>query len=74
LQGRRVEVRGWIEYRSGPYVAIEDPSQLAVIDEGAHPQAVSPGGPVLSSERDNAEPSKPHKRKRPAHNVPGVDL
>src|SRR6185369_12608141 len=64
LQGRRVELRGWIEYRSGPYIAIEDPSQLTVIDEDAYPQAVSPGGPVLSSEHDNAEPSKPHKRKR----------
>jgi micrococcal nuclease len=74
LQGRRVEVRGWVEYRSGPYIAIEDPSQLAVIDEGTRPQAVSPGAPVLSSERENVEPSKPHKRKRPAHNVPGVDL
>lgn len=74
LQGRRVEVRGWIEYRSGPYIAIEDPSQLAVIEEGAHPQVSSPGGPVLSSERPNAQPGERHKRKRPAHNVPGVDL
>jgi micrococcal nuclease len=45
LQGR--QVRGWIECRSGPYIAIEDPSLLTVVDEGAHPQAVSPGGPVL---------------------------
>ena len=65
-----MEVRGWIEYRSGPYIAIEDPSQLAVIEEGAHPQVPSPPGPVLSSEK----PSEPHKRKRPARNVPGVDL
>ncbi len=70
LQGRRVEVRGWIEYRSGPYIAIEDPSQLAVIEEGARPQVSAPAGPVLSSER----PSEPRKRKRPARNVPGVDL
>jgi micrococcal nuclease len=71
LGGRRVEVRGWIEYRSGPYIAIEDPSQLAVIEEGARPQVSPPQGPVLSSERQNTEP---HKRKRPAHHGPGVDL
>jgi len=72
LEGRRVEVRGWIEYRGGPYIAIEDPSQLAVIDEGAQPTppAPAPGGPVLSSERQGEEP----KRKRPAPKLPGVDL
>ena len=77
LEGRKVEVRGWIEYRSGPYIAIEDPSQLAVIDESAPPSPVSPapGGPLLSSERPNGESANdPHKRKRPAHKVPGVDL
>ena len=42
LEGRKVEVRGWIEYRSGPYIAIEDPSQLAVIDESAPPLPASP--------------------------------
>jgi hypothetical protein len=76
-RGRKVEVRGWIEYRSGPYIAIEDPSQLAVIDESAPPSPVSPapGGPLLSSERPNGESANdPHKRKRPAHKVPGVDL
>jgi hypothetical protein len=45
-------------------------SQLAVIEDGAHPPPSSPGGPVLSSER----PSEPHKRKRPAQKQPGVDL
>jgi micrococcal nuclease len=77
LQGRRVEVRGWIEYRSGPYIAIEDPSQLAIIDEGAQPSPPSPapGGPVLSSERPNGEGSgEARKRKRPAQKLPGVDL
>ena len=42
LEGRKVEVRGWIEYRSGPYIAIEDPSQPAVIDESAPPSPASP--------------------------------
>ncbi len=70
-------MHGWIEYRGGPYIAIEDPSQLAVIDEAAQPSAPSqaPGGPVLSSERPNGQRvGEPHKRKRPAHKVPGVDL
>jgi hypothetical protein len=66
LQGRRVEVRGWIEYR----IAIDDPSQLTVIEDGAHPAPTAPGGPVLSSER----PSEPQRRKRPAPKLPGVDL
>ena len=72
LEGRHVEVRGWIEYRGGPYIAIEDPSQLAIIDESAQPSPPSPqpGGPVLSSER----PGEVHTRKRPAQKVPGVDL
>ena len=66
-----MEVRGWIEYRGGPYIAIEDPSQLAIIDEGASsPPSPAPGGPVLGSER----PNEPHKRKRPAQKLPGVDL
>lgn len=69
LQGRRVEVRGWIEYRGGPYIAIEDPSQLALIEDGTQPPA-APGGPVLSSER----PGEAQKQKRPAHKLPGVDL
>ena len=66
LRGRRVEVRGWIEYR----IAIDDPSQLTVIEDGAHPAPTAPGGPVLSSER----PSEPQRRKRPAPKLPGVDL
>jgi micrococcal nuclease len=72
LEGRHMEVRGWIEYCGGPYIAIEDPSQLAVIDESAQPSPPSPqpGGPMLSSER----PDEAHTRKRPAQKVPGVDL
>jgi len=75
LKGRRVEVRGWIEYRGRPYIAIEDPSQLAVLEDGAQPAPSTPGGPVLSSERPNGERlGEPHKRKRPAQKLPGVDL
>jgi hypothetical protein len=70
-----VEVRGWIEYRGRPYIAIEDPSQLAVLEDGAQPAPSTPGGPVLSSERPNGERlGEPHKRKRPAQKLPGVDL
>lgn len=49
LQGRRVEVRGWIEYRNGPYIAVEDPSQLAVIEDGAHPPPSAPGDPCSAA-------------------------
>ena len=70
LLGRRIEVRGWIEYRNGPFINVEDPSQIAVVDEGSYPPSAAPGGPTMSSER----PSEPQKRKRPAHKLPGVDL
>ena len=33
LEGKRVEVRGWIQYRNGPYIDIEDPSQIAPAEE-----------------------------------------
>lgn len=66
LAGKRVEVRGWIEYRGGPYIGIEDASQIAVVDE--EPRATTaPSGPTTSSERP--------KEKRPEPKLPGaVDL
>ena len=70
LQGRRVEVRGWIEYRSVPTSPSMTRVKLTVIEDGAHPAPTAPGGPVLSSER----PSEPQRRKRPAPKLPGVDL
>jgi endonuclease YncB( thermonuclease family) len=60
LEGRTVEVRGWIEYRNGPYIEITDPGQLVPVEEGAPsaaapapkgpaPQGPSPKGPSMSS-------------------------
>ncbi len=71
LSGKTVEVRGWITYRGGPFIEVEDESQIAVVDEGARPETTAPGGPLLSSERN----TRPDKRKRPAVARPGaVDL
>jgi len=70
LQGKRIEVRGWIEYRNGPFINVEDPSQIAAIEEEEAP-ASAPGAPTLSSKHD----APAQKRKRPAPKGPGaVDL
>jgi hypothetical protein len=71
LVGQKVGVRGWIEYRNGPFIAIEDPSQIAIVQDRFQPKSLAPEGPSLSSERD----APPQKRKRPASKGPGaVDL
>jgi endonuclease YncB( thermonuclease family) len=71
LKGQRVEVRGWIEYRNGPFIEVEDASQIAVIDNEGRPSASIPGGPTMSSERST--PSE--KQMRPVRKGPGaVDL
>jgi endonuclease YncB( thermonuclease family) len=75
LEGRRVEVRGWIEYRNGPFIRVEDPSQIAVIDEAPPQRAPAPSDPVTSSGRRGEPPAD--KQERPAHDEPGapdVDL
>lgn len=33
LEGRRVRVRGWIEWQNGPYIAINDPAQIEVLPD-----------------------------------------
>jgi hypothetical protein len=59
LEGRRIEVRGWIEYRNGPFINVEDPSQIETTDRDA---------PASASQ-------VPQIRKRPAQKGPGaVDL
>jgi endonuclease YncB( thermonuclease family) len=68
LEGRRVEVRGWIEYRNGPYIDIEDPSQIDAVEEGPRPPPSAPGGPTMSSERE----PPPQKEERPAQKRPGA--
>ncbi len=71
LEGKKVEVRGWIEYRNGPFIEVEDPSQIATVEQRARPKSATPAGPSLSSER--GPPLQ--KRKRPASKRPGaVDL
>jgi endonuclease YncB( thermonuclease family) len=69
LEGSRIEVRGWIEYRNGPYIKVEDPSQVAVVEEGAPPPR--PRGPTMSSGDSRGQPATP-KQKRPAPSGPGA--
>ncbi len=70
LEGRRVEVRGWIQYRNGPYIDIEDPSQIAPVDETLPGRSPSPAGATTSSDRD--EQQAPEKEKRPAPEAPSA--
>jgi endonuclease YncB( thermonuclease family) len=70
LEGKRVEVRGWIQYRNGPYIDIEDPSQIAPVDETLPGRTSPPAGAMTSSDRD--EQPAPEKEKRPAPKAPGA--
>lgn len=70
LAGRRVEVRGWIEYRNGPFVRVEDPGQIVVVDETPPAPKPAPGDPMTSSEREKTPPAE--TKKRPADAKPGA--
>ena len=70
LEGKRVEVRGWIQFRNGPYIDIEDPSQIAPADETLPGRSPPPAGAMTSSDRD--EQPAPEKEKRPAPKAPGA--
>jgi endonuclease YncB( thermonuclease family) len=70
LEGKAIEVRGWIEYRNGPYIEVEDPSQIAIVEAGQPSSSLQPGGPSLSSQRPAPSP----KRKRPATRPGAVDV
>jgi len=73
LEGKRIEVRGWIQYRNGPYIDIEDPSQIAPVDETLPGRSPPPAGAMTSSDRDEeAAPPAPENEKRPAPAVPGA--
>ncbi len=73
LEGKRVEVRGWIQYRNGPYIDIEDPSQIAPAEEALPGRSPPPAGAMTSSDRDeHAAPPQPENEKRPAPEVPGA--
>ena len=69
MEGKEVEVRGWIVYRNGPYIDIEHPGQIEIIEPGMRPPISR--GPQLSTDK----PSRTPKRKRPGREAPGaVDL
>jgi hypothetical protein len=70
LEGRRIEVRGWIEYRNGPFVRVEDPGQIAIIEETPGPREPAPSDPMTSSERNAVPPAE--KKERPARKEPGA--
>lgn len=70
LEGKRVEVRGWIQYRNGPYIDIEDPSQVLPVEETLPGRSPPPAGAMTSSDRD-AQPA-PKKEERPALKAPGA--
>lgn len=77
LKGRRIEVRGWIERRNGPLIDVDDPSQIALVDDrgpalaGRRDGAVTPADADEDDVRDRADPGGrreadvPAKEKRP---------
>jgi len=68
LEGRRVEVRGWIQYRNGPYIDIDDVSQIVPADEQL-PGPTPPRPDAMTSSGRSA----PHaKEKRPEPEAPGA--
>lgn len=69
LEGKRVEVRGWIQYRNGPYIDIEDPSQIALADDTLPGRSPPPAGAMTSSDRDQ---HVPETEERPAPKAPGA--
>lgn len=76
LEGKRVEVRGWIQYRNGPYIDIEDPSQLAPADDTLPGPTMPPSDAMTSSGRkENPANGELNKEDRPAPEAPGdLDL
>jgi micrococcal nuclease len=72
LEGKRVEVRGFIQYRNGPYIDIEDPSQIMPAGEVLPGRSPPSGGPLTSSDRN--EQAAPEKEERPAATPGALDL
>jgi micrococcal nuclease len=70
LEGKRVEVRGWIQYRNGPYIDIEDPSQIAFAGERLPGR--TPAAPAAATSSDQAPGTAADKEKRPAPSAPGA--
>lgn len=82
LQGRMVEVRGWIERRNGPMVTITHAAAVTVLGDGRAddaPVASAPGSRALRETAPAAErepqADRPAKQNRPKRGAPGdVDL
>ncbi len=75
LEGKTVEVRGWIEYRNGPYIEITDLDQITPIDGNSRPTPPAPSAdaPSTSSDRSTTMPSLPGpNEKRPVQQSPGA--
>ncbi len=73
LEGKEVQVRGWIEYRNGPFIDVLDPGQITAIEKERRRPPEKPGAPRISSDRRDITPDP--KQKRPAQKTPGaVDL
>ncbi len=81
LEGRMVEVRGWIERRNGPMIAITHAAAVTLLSEGdpdtpvaSTPNARVPRESAPAAERD-APADRPTKENRPKRGAPGdVDL
>jgi hypothetical protein len=69
LEGKRVGAR-WIQYRNGPYIDIEDPSQIALSVETLPGLSAPPAGAMTSSDRDTRP--VPEKEKRPVPKAPSA--
>lgn len=82
LAGKTVLVRGWLERKAGPYIQIDDATQIEVLPDGRDLRELVPGARQsvsASPGSENAEPpaaeARRAKRKRPARGAPGaVDL
>lgn len=82
LQGRMVEVRGWIERRNGPMITITHAAALTVLEEDGVDRSPVASAPKSLTPREAAPASeggtpvgKPAKENRPKRGAPGdVDL
>ncbi len=70
LEGKRVEVRGWIQYRNGPYIDIEDPSQIVPAEDVLPGSSKPPSEAMTSSGRTDGE--APEKEERPEPGAPSA--
>lgn len=69
LQGRNIEVRGWIEQRSGPRLDLSIAGQIAELGGGAENSIAAEAGPTsprLRRNRAAVQPASPTNAERPA--------